>query len=402
MDWPLTWIPLDEKFYGGTILRHSPRVDNGPFHDRDLLADLEKPCAERGIKIYARLLEGWRTPGRLNFEKVFEVDARGIISNRPCYRNPDYINFHISTVQHMFVSYPFLAGYYYGSENSGPLGQALNGGRATCFCPHCCANARENGIDPERARQGYLQLEKTVAAMHAGEEFADGAFITIMRLLIEFPEIMAWEREWTQSYNNLSRLMQGQMKYLNKDYELGYHADNAVTGTNIWKRVGFGYDTMSEFYDWIKPCAYRMATAPRMSGQTQKLNQSLLGDLDPREAMEFIYRVNGYDPAVEPTMADYQSGDLSKMTLSEGYMRREIERAVKSAKGRCKIYSGVAVGIPVLNKEALESPEFTYRDCTTSLEAGADGFLISREYDEIPMENLKAIGQAISDWEKAR
>src|SRR5206468_568448 len=62
----------------------------------------------------------------------------------------------------------------------------------------------------DRARDGYLALERWAAALRAGQRPADGAFVTFWRLLVKYPELLAWERLWNEglsdTYRDLYRL----------------------------------------------------------------------------------------------------------------------------------------------------------------------------------------------------
>jgi len=80
-----------------------------------------------------------------------------------------------------------IDGIMWGSERQGALGSSLgayhNGahsdpGQVACFCRFCEAKGRRQGIDFERARQGYLALEKFVRAGRAGTRPRNGYFVT--------------------------------------------------------------------------------------------------------------------------------------------------------------------------------------------------------------------------------
>jgi hypothetical protein len=45
-------------------------------------------------------------------------------------------------------------------------------------------------------------------------------------------------------------------------------------------------------------------------------------------------------------------------------------------------------------------PERTYEAVQKAFEAGADGILISREYNEMRLESLSAVGKALDDLNK--
>ncbi len=55
-----------------------------------------------------------------------------------------------------------IDGIMWGSERQGAFSNMLGashgraeGGHVTCFCQYCVAKAKERGIDPDRARQGF-------------------------------------------------------------------------------------------------------------------------------------------------------------------------------------------------------------------------------------------------------
>jgi len=391
------WVNIDERYFRDTALRHEPDAPDRPHAGRDLYADLEKPLDDRGMQLVARVLEGWSFGYRPGFFNVHEIDAFGRVMNHPCYNHPDYQRFWIASIHNLFGQYNHLTGLYYGSERNTPINQLLSGNMAGCFCPYCKKLAEEQSIDPERAQRGFVALYHLVQEMIANGKPSDGAFISIMRLLIEHPEIMAWERLWQQSYARIPRLLKGVMQTINPKLELGWHGDHGTTGVQIFKRIATDYAKMTDYYDWIKPCVYHLATAPRMKGNLQKIQRSLLADLDIQQALEFQYAIYGYDRAVEPAFDQLPETASEQGRLSTNYTRREIGRAVEAVQGRSKIYGGLGIGVPV-GSPSPEDPAITYEDTKSCFEAGANGLLIGREYDEIPIPNLEAIGRAYREW----
>src|SRR4029450_1193816 len=50
------------------------------------------------------------------------------------------------------------------------------------------------------ARGGaYLEVASWATAMREGKKPTDGAFVTFWRLLVKYPEILAWERLWNEA-----------------------------------------------------------------------------------------------------------------------------------------------------------------------------------------------------------
>ena len=120
---------------------------------------------KRGMKVICWYEDVFRkdVPG---LDKAFEVDVHGQPAARVCYRNPNTLNFWLGLTEDYLRSYD-VDGLMFGSERQGPLNNALGashgGGPAPatvgCFCPHCLAAAKKEGINAERAKQGYLALE---------------------------------------------------------------------------------------------------------------------------------------------------------------------------------------------------------------------------------------------------
>ena len=141
-----------------------------------------------------------------NWPKVLQVDPWGRRDGYACVRNPDYVTWWLSLVEDQVKSYP-LDGLMFGSERNGPLGNVLgNGGFARdgcpyCFCSDCERAGLDRGIDLARARDGYLALYRL--ARGAGDPSGDSGFVAFLRLLLTYPEIMAWERLWHDGYQSL-------------------------------------------------------------------------------------------------------------------------------------------------------------------------------------------------------
>ena len=73
------------------------------------------------------------------------------------------------------------------------------------------------------------------------------------------------------------------------------------------------------------------------------------------------------------------------------YVFRETKRSVASAAGKTKIYPGIGFNVP----GAADDPDTIYRTVLKAYEAGAGGIVASREYEEMTVPNLKAVGRAV-------
>ena len=164
------------------------------------------------------------------FEQVAEVDVHGRRTNEACLNHPALRNFLRSLVEDFIKSHE-VDGVMWGSERQGPLNNALgarHGGFSgreslTCFCEHCRKKGRERGIAVERAREGLIELEQLARATRSGPRPADGAFVSFWRLLLNYPEILAWEKLWTDSQHEIYGEVFGTVKAINPRVRVGWH-----------------------------------------------------------------------------------------------------------------------------------------------------------------------------------
>ena len=115
----------------------------------------------------------------------------------------------------------------------------------------------------------------------------------------------------------------------------------------------------------------------------------MLSDLSLEDALSLHYDLFGYDKNVEP-----KANEPTPRGGSPDYVFRETKRSVASAEGKTKIYPGIGFNVP---GGAPDDPETIYQAVTKAYEAGASGIVASREYEEMTVPNLKAVGRAVRD-----
>ena len=100
----------------------------------------------------------------------------------------------------------------------------------------------------------------------------------------------------------------------------------------------------------------------------------------------------GFDPQQEPGFAQ-----LSQQGLSADYVYRETRRCVQAVDGRANVYAGVGFDIPWQGQRFYSDPDLAYQVAYRAFEAGASGLIVSREYDEMRLDNLRAVKRAVQD-----
>lgn len=396
---PAVWVKHHEQYFKGTAMRHQTPDKSLEYANRDLFAELVEPCRKRGMKLYARILEGTgREMGGLvqGYSQVATVDIYGRPTTVPCWNHPDYRGWWNATVEDLFRSYP-LDGLQWGAERQGPLMNVIlpwNNGAPICFCPHCRDRARTRGIDAERARQGFTELYVYVQALMSGKlKPADGVFAGFLRVLLRFPEILAWEYQYRLAREEVLQGMYGTAKGIRRDAEVGWHVDHQPSSWDLVYRAEYTYEEMAPYSDFIKFIAYHDILGPRIRWwYLARLQKTILGELSLGQSLDLYYEVFGYDKNLEPSL-----DQLDKTGFSPDYVYRETKRSVASAAGKTKIYTGVGFDVPWGSTHVAADPEKVYQAVHKAFEGGASGIVVSREYEEMRVPNLKAVGRAMRE-----
>ena len=387
---PLVWVKQHDQYFRDTTLRH-PVVDQTfDHHERDLFAEMMKPLRARGMKVYARILEAGPR-GIINFSRVGTVNVHGKPTQTGCWNHPEYIGFWRATVEDLFRSYE-LDGFQWGAERASPLTNVLQNGNdtsATCFCEHCRARGKVNGIDPERARRGFEELLKFVQARGAGQpKPPDGVAAGFLRILIRNPEILAWDLQYRLSRERVMEAMYRQVKDIKPAAPVGWHVDHWATSMDLVARSAMSYADMATWSDYLKVVVYHAVTGPRIRTWVGNVQRSVLSELTLDEALALHYDLFGYDKTLMP-----MSNGAVKPGTWPDYVARETRRSVASAAGKTLIYPGIGFNVPGASDEA----DTIFEVVKAAYAAGANGVVASREYEEMTVPNLTAFGRAVRE-----
>jgi hypothetical protein len=396
---PSVWVRHHESAFRDTSLRHQ-RVDSSfEYANRDLFGELVEPCRKRGMKLYARILEGsGRETARLieNYSKVETVDVYGQRTTVPCWNHPEYRAWWNDTVADMFRTYT-LDGLQWGAERQGPLMNVIlpwNDGAPICFCEFCRARGRDKGIDSERARQGFEMLYKYVRGLMAGgAKPADGVFAGFLHVLLRYPEVLAWEYQYRLSREEVLQGMYRTVKAIKPEAQVGWHVDHQPSSWDIVYRAEMSYEEMAPYSDFIKFIAYHDILGPRIRWwYLARFQRTVLSELSLEDSLDLYYDLFGYDKKKEPTV-----DRLDRTGFSPDYVYRETKHSVASAAGKTKIYTGIGFDVPWGSQTFTGDPENVYQAVLKAFDAGATGIVVSREYEEMRVPNLRAVGRAMRE-----
>jgi hypothetical protein len=411
------YASVHAQYYGNTVLGPAGRA---PEHaDLDLFVAVLPEARRRGIRSYAYFDESAHARALRaypNFVKCLEVDIWNKPARRPCFNNPDYRNWVLGIIEDYIKTYP-LDGLCFASARPGPLDRLLQEptrqglGMAVCYCPHCKALGAERGLDWRRAQEGYRKLVLWNAQVSRGDIPNDGAFATLWRLLLTYPEILGWQSLWADGQHQLYRDIFGTVRSFRPEMQVGFDLYQNVTFSPFY-RAGQNYADLSHICDFLKIGTYHRAGGPRFHTWIANVSRAVFGDAEPAQVYPLMLKLLGLEEGAYD--------ELPARGLSADYVRRETRRAVIGNEGRCEIYPGIDIDIPVGQPEPSDSPAADIGDTAmidadhckgpglaettpegveaavlAAFEGGATGIALSRKYSEMRLDNLSAVGAAL-------
>ena len=382
------------EFYRQTVLQQTRAPDHG---DLDIVAAVLSAAKKRRMKLFCSIEDVFRSdvPG---MKEVTEVDLQGRhTATSLCLFHPDVRAFWTGLATDLCKSYD-IDGILFFNERNGPLlnalgtshAQSIASSRVTCFCEHHQKAARARGISFDRAHEGYLKLDQFVQNSLAGKRPSDGYFVEFWRTLVEYPEIILWDRLFDEGKHQVLAEVNSAVKAVRKNLQVGFHIEH-VNSFNPIFRATRRYDELANKADFLKIVVYNNCGGERYARFIENVGATVFRDVPKDELLRFNDYLLNY--ANEASL-----GDLPAAGLSPDYITRETRRALEGVRGKCKILPGIDIGIPTGKNSRKASPADTYAAAAAALKAGADGVIFSRKYSEMRLENLAAAGRAVREF----
>jgi len=387
------YATVHPQFYAQSVFEDFRAPDLGDF---DLLAAVVPKARARNIKSFCWFEDVYSPRLLNNFERVAEVDVDGRPTGQACLNNPYLREFLASLIEDWTKSYN-VDGIMWGSERQGPLNRAIGAnhggfkgpGATPCFCSYCAQKGVERGINVERARQGFMALRQWVQSARTGPRPSDGYFVTFWRLLLKYPEILAWEQLWTDSQHEVYGLIYGTTKAVNPQLQVGFHVWH-LNSFSPFYRAEQDYSRLRQTSDFLKVVMYNNCAGPRLAEYIDNVQSTVFHDLPPEEVLRLHYDMLGYK-------GEANLDKLPTTGLSADYMARETRRAIAGVRGEIAIYPGIDIDVPTGEREKKTHPSDVRDAVKAALTAGAPGVILSRKYSEMKLENLSAAGEALRD-----
>jgi hypothetical protein len=383
----------DPKYFRNTILKDFRSPDYGKFN---VMTDVAPKAKARGMDFFC-----WDYNNAFpiinrsmpNYAEVSEIDVYGRRTTSACFNTPDYRAFLRDKIESYLNGYASeVDGIAWGCERMGPFNNLISGIFATkgicCFCPFCRAKGRHRGISVDRAKRGYLLLDQLVQAALKDDRPADGYFVTLWRLLVDYPEILAWEGLWTDSYDEVRGELYGMAKAIAPEKPFGFHIMQLVTLSPFW-RAEEDYSKIEHYSDYLKIATYNNAGGPRLVSFLNRLSDTYFHDATPKDFLAFYYKIMNFQEA--------PFDQLSSKGLSPDYVAEETKRAIAGVKGKVKIYPGIDISVPTKSDQTHTTREDIRNCIQAAFAAGGEGVVLSREYVEMWIWQLTTAGETLRE-----
>ena len=390
-----SFTKVHPEFYGESVIKDIRAPELGDF---DILAEVIPQAKARGMQTYALFEEAYNPSLIPNFEKVAEVDVYGKPGRQTCFNNP-YARTFIASMVSDWVSNNDIDGLMWESERQGPLNNTLGAHFSNmslrrpsinCFCAHCIQKAKNLGIDGLRAREGYIALDHWVSRTLSQPRTSDGAFVTLWRVLLEYPEILAWERFWYSSQEEMYGIIYGTAKAINSRIQVGWHIMHLITMSPFYS-ADTNYARLVRVSDYLKPSPYNNCAGPRLAQYVRNIQSTVFRDFTPEQVLEMHYKLLGLQN--EPSLDKLPTAGLSGESVGV-----ETRRAIADVDGAIPIYPGIDIDIPTGLNEKRTQPDDVKAATLAALKARAPGVILSRKYAEMKLTNIAGAKEALHEF----
>jgi hypothetical protein len=389
-----SYAKVHPEFYNDSPVKDIRAPELGDF---DVLADVIPKAKAKKMQVYALFEEAYNPVLMPGFEAVCEVDVYGRLGRTTCFNNPNARSFLTAMVSDWMTSND-LDGLMWESERQGPLNTVIGAHFNTmpkrasihCFCQYCMRKGRDQGIDSERARTGYMELDRWVHETNSGPRSTDGTLVTFWRLLLQYPEILAWQSFWTRSQEEMYGLIYGTAKAIKPQAQVGWHIMHVITMSPFYS-ADVSYERLTHVSDFIKPCPYNNCAGPRLVQYVRNVQSTVFRDLTPDQVLEITYQIMGLSN--EPSLAQLPTAGLSGASVGV-----ETRKAIADVNGQVPIYPGIDIDIPTALNEKRTQPSDVKAATLAALEAGAPGVVLSRKYAEMKLTNIAGAKQALQNF----
>src|SRR5258708_19675376 len=200
--------------------------------------------------------------------------------------------------------------------------------------------------------------------------------------MVRYTELVGWEMLWADSRRETYAAIYKQVKDAKSSLGVGWHIWHTNSFNPIY-RAEQDLAAIAPVSDFLKIVIYHNCGGERMADYIESVHQTLYGDVQQQELLDFHYRV-----------LDYKEKSLAEIPftgLSADYVYRETKRARAGLAGtKTQLWPGIDIDIPTAANHSKCRPEGTRDAGLAAFHGGADGVVLSRKDSQMKLGNLKA------------
>ena len=387
---------MHPQYYKDTVIQQFRAPD---FGDYDVLEAVLPEARKRGMKTICWFEDVWNDSVP-NIAQAQEKRFDGSNATTLCFNNPNYRNWLLGAVEDYARSYE-IDGIMWGSERQGAFANALgashggNGGgvaRTTCFCQFCEAKAQGSRRRPG-ARPRRLSGAGAISCRRArqGKRPVDGYYVTLWRLMLRHPELLAWEMLWTDSLRETYAAIYNKVKSIKPvDRRRLAHLAQQLVQPDLSRGAGsLGADQVLGLPE---------------DGDVSQLRRRAHGELHPQRRQQHLRRCPAAGVArLSLSRAGLQGREARSPTFQNRASPPTMFTAKRSAPARRSTARRRSYGraststFPPDRRRASPARKARGTRWLAALRAGSDGVLLSRKYSEMKLANLRGAGDAIKE-----
>ncbi|MFC2105279.1 hypothetical protein ACFLS0_00765 [Candidatus Bipolaricaulota bacterium] len=385
------FFPPDERYYRNTTIRDF-RAPDQVFADDELFSRIVEGANRRGIQLFPYILDnvGGHDSGPRSvpgFSNVLEINLDKVKGPAPCINSENYRSWIYGMIEDLIRNYN-IAGILWGMERKGPFDAVFDGAVPYCFCDTCCSLAAERGINVYKAQEGYRKFYELVNSPET-VDMPDGPFIEFIRLLFDYPQILEWETFWTDRYHGWMSEIYSLVHWLDGNREVGF-LTWAYLHSKYLLRAQFDFRKIAKFSDWVLPLFTPNMDGFFLSKAVRGVTSSILNGVSPEQLLPVHYALMGFDEG--PWKG------LGERAFTANYTKAEVKRIIRGLGDGTPVYPGIGIGFPTLERGQPRATRAQVIENTkAAFEAGAPGIAFRRSYVEMPLDHIRAAGEALRE-----
>jgi len=390
----------EAPFAGKPLQPQATVLDEG---GQTAIERLNEAAQAEGQRIFLGGGEWYTHPGGVPeaWKPYVQIDCFGKPTYLTCVNQPDWREFHINMHRDLIAQNPYLAGFMFMHERSGPMQQLLkpeiwqgeyNPG---CFCEHCKELAAQQGLDGDRAAAGMRELVKLFRDKAVPAAQRDGVFTQFWRILSRHSDLMGWEGFMWESLQRFRSDIADAIRAARDGVTVGYHFQNCSHFGNLPWRAGDDPERIKEFADWTKPSIYPGVSGLRYRNTIRLGRETFLGDFSQEVAHQALSSWFGRSADCgREALTEDAIAENRQVAFDAKWCEIETRRIVDGAAPK-PCYAGLGIGVP--GGEQADNPALLAECAHACIDGGATGFVISRHTSEMPDDQLQAVGDVIRE-----